>query len=297
MVDQLVNTDINKKRIAFVESCFGSAGLPLAVKGRVLVGEGILTKACRKKPKPRQFFLFDDIVVYGNILINKKKYNKQRVIPLEEVKLQSLEDDGQFRNGWLICTRGKSFAVYAATAKEKDDWMSHIQRCIDDLLSSSGKKPSDEHAAVWIPDSEAHSCMVCNKSHFTVLNRRHHCRQCGAVVCGSCSTNRFLIPSQSSKPIRVCDTCYGTLNINKSSKNSSINDHKNVYSSGEDESDEDEQNDSRRNDKESHESYWYDSSTRIVSGVATLPAITAHDLNLSPLSQISPLPRAASSKK
>ncbi|QQP32359.1 Pleckstrin -like proteiny domain-containing family F member 2, partial [Caligus rogercresseyi] len=143
----MMNTEINRRRIAFVESCFGSAGLPLTMKNRVLVGEGILTKACRKKPKPRQFFLFNDLVVYGNILINKKKYNKQRIIPLEEVKLQSLEDDGVFCNGWLICTRGKSFAVYAATPEEKEDWMSHIQRCIDELLSSSGKSPPDEHAA------------------------------------------------------------------------------------------------------------------------------------------------------
>jgi hypothetical protein len=36
-----------------------------------------------------------------------------------QVKLQPLDDDGQLRNGWLICTRGKSFAVYAATATEK----------------------------------------------------------------------------------------------------------------------------------------------------------------------------------
>ena len=43
------------------------------VPGRVLVGEGVLTKLCRKKPKPRQFFLFNDILVYGNIVINKKK--------------------------------------------------------------------------------------------------------------------------------------------------------------------------------------------------------------------------------
>ena len=41
--------------------------------GRVLVGEGVLTKLCRKKPKPRQFFLFNDTLVYGNIVINKKK--------------------------------------------------------------------------------------------------------------------------------------------------------------------------------------------------------------------------------
>ena len=91
--------------------------------GRVLVGEGILTKSCRKKLKPRQFFLFNDLLVYGSIIINKKKYNTQHIIPLEDVKLKSLEDDGQVKNGWLICTRGKSFAVYAATATEKQEWM------------------------------------------------------------------------------------------------------------------------------------------------------------------------------
>ena len=106
-----VNSEANARRIALVESCFGSAGQPLSVPGRVLVGEGVLTKACRKKLKARQFFLFNDLLVYGNIIINKKKYNKQHIIPLEEIKLQSLEDEGQFRNGWLICTRGNKFIL------------------------------------------------------------------------------------------------------------------------------------------------------------------------------------------
>lgn len=68
---------------------------PLAIPGRVLVGEGVLTKMCRKRPKARQFFLFNDILVYGNIVIGKKKYNKQHIIPLEEVQLQGLEDNGR----------------------------------------------------------------------------------------------------------------------------------------------------------------------------------------------------------
>ena len=64
----------------------------MSVPNRVLVGEGVLTKMCRKRPKPRQFFLFNDILVYGNIVINKKKYNKQHVIPLEQVRLELIDD-------------------------------------------------------------------------------------------------------------------------------------------------------------------------------------------------------------
>jgi hypothetical protein len=207
-----VNSEANARRIALVESCFGSAGQPLAVTGRVLVGEGVLTKSCRKKLKPRQFFLFNDLLVYGNIIINKKKYNKQHIIPLEEVKLQSLEDDGQFRNGWLICTRGKSFAVYAATATEKQEWMAHIDKCVKDLIDKSGKKAPSERAAVWVPDCEASVCMVCEKSQFSLVNRRHHCRKCGAVVCSGCSSQKVLLPHMSSaKALRVCTECYKEL--------------------------------------------------------------------------------------
>lgn len=95
MLPFVVNSEANTRRIATVESCFGSSGQPLEVPGRVLVGEGVLTKMCRKKPKTRQFFLFNDILVYGNIVISKKKYNKQHIIPLEEVKLESLDDDNR----------------------------------------------------------------------------------------------------------------------------------------------------------------------------------------------------------
>lgn len=59
--------------------------------------------------------MFNDLLVYGNIILSKKRYNKQHIIPLEEVKLENLENVGDSKNGWLIRTRTKSFAVYAAT--------------------------------------------------------------------------------------------------------------------------------------------------------------------------------------
>ena len=38
------------------------------------------------------------------------------------------------KNGWIIRTPTKSFAVYAATSTEKKEWMLHIERCVTDLL-------------------------------------------------------------------------------------------------------------------------------------------------------------------
>uniref|UniRef100_T1KHF8 FYVE-type domain-containing protein n=1 Tax=Tetranychus urticae TaxID=32264 RepID=T1KHF8_TETUR len=214
MVDLLVGSEVNNKRIAHIESCFGRSGTPLALKGRVLVGEGVLTKMCRKGPKPRQFFLFNDIIVYGKILVRKKMYIKQNIIPLEKVVLEDFSDDmnqGDLKHGWLIKTPTRSFAVYAGSETEKEEWIQHIQKCVKSLLKRTGSRPSGEHAAVWVPDTQAKVCMHCNSMQFTLLNRRHHCRNCGSVICASCSKSRFLIPSQSTKPVRVCDTCKNKL--------------------------------------------------------------------------------------
>ena len=40
------------------------------------------------------------------------------------------------------------------------------------MFKKGGKKAASDHAAVWVPDSEANSCMVCKKSNFNVINRR-----------------------------------------------------------------------------------------------------------------------------
>lgn len=52
---------------------------------------------------------------------------------------------------------------------------------------------------------------------------QHHCRKCGAVVCGTCSSRKYQLPSQSSKPLRVCDTCYDTLTKTFDIRNVSAN--------------------------------------------------------------------------
>ena len=40
------------------------------------------------------------------------------------------------------------------------------------FLVSGNKRPATEHAAVWVPDSEAHTCMHCLKVKFTPIQRR-----------------------------------------------------------------------------------------------------------------------------
>jgi len=255
MVDR-IGSEANAKRISAIDQCFGNTKQPLNIPNRVLVGEGILTKICRKKPKSRQFFLFSDILVYANIIIARKKYNKQHIIPLENVRLQHAANDGELRNGWQIISPMKSFTVYAATPMEKNDWMSHIAKCIRDLLAKKGLPCTEIDASpIWVPDQEAPICMHCKKTEFTVINRRHHCRKCGMVCCGSCTDKRFLLPNQSSKPLRVCHTCYNDLIIQSLIKSPAAG-RNNSDSSNDDEEDSD-FDDSSSGDQQQQKTTFY----------------------------------------
>lgn len=50
--------------------------------------------------------------------------------------------------------------------------------------------PSREN---WVLNDEVVECMCCQKTMFSMFNRRHHCRRCGRVVCYYCSNHRMLV--------------------------------------------------------------------------------------------------------
>lgn len=61
---------------------------------------------------------------------------------------------------------------------------------------------------IWIPDIEAPQCMSCG-ANFTVVKRRHHCRNCGKIFCARCSPNSVPLPKFGhNKPVRVCNKCF-----------------------------------------------------------------------------------------
>jgi hypothetical protein len=60
--------------------------------------------------------------------------------------------------------------------------------------------------ANWEPDAEATHCLCCEQPFGAVL-RKHHCRQCGRVVCGDCSAHTKAVPSYTGEQ-RVCDRCF-----------------------------------------------------------------------------------------
>ncbi|KAE9615312.1 putative 1-phosphatidylinositol-3-phosphate 5-kinase chromatin regulator PHD family [Lupinus albus] len=75
-------------------------------------------------------------------------------------------------------------------------------------------KPTNVSRDFWMPDRSCRVCYECD-SHFTVFNRRHHCRLCGRIFCATCTTNSIPAPfsgqgnsSDELEKIRACNYCY-----------------------------------------------------------------------------------------
>ncbi|ETN70199.1 FYVE zinc finger [Necator americanus] len=60
----------------------------------------------------------------------------------------------------------------------------------------------------WVPDEDCEQCTACSAP-FTVVRRRHHCRNCGRIFCNRCSRNSICIPELGyDRRVRVCNLCF-----------------------------------------------------------------------------------------
>jgi uncharacterized membrane protein YgcG len=61
----------------------------------------------------------------------------------------------------------------------------------------------------WVVDDDIQYCMECYNE-FNFLNRRHHCRACGNIICSNCSPYKATIPTlYEPNGSRVCVNCFG----------------------------------------------------------------------------------------
>ncbi|XP_061140159.1 early endosome antigen 1-like isoform X2 [Syngnathus typhle] len=98
-----------------------------------------------------------------------------------------------------------------------DEQVATLRRKVDDTTAAMQElgrenqslRQSQSLARKWAEDHEVRNCMTCHKG-FSVTVRKHHCRQCGKIFCAECSSRKALMPF-STKPVRVCETCFEEL--------------------------------------------------------------------------------------
>eukprot|EP00062_Callorhinchus_milii_P017662 gi/632970334/ref/XP_007901591.1/ PREDICTED: FYVE, RhoGEF and PH domain-containing protein 3 [Callorhinchus milii] len=74
-------------------------------------------------------------------------------------------------------------------------------------FSSQSLMDSGKRASKVKRDKEKQSCKSCSETFNSITKRRHHCKQCNAVICGKCSEFKPL--ADNSRHNRVCKECFG----------------------------------------------------------------------------------------
>ncbi|KAJ2721286.1 hypothetical protein GGI07_004066 [Coemansia sp. Benny D115] len=123
---------------------------------------------------------------------------KELLVALQDLRLD--EDDFVERPppSVLLLARGRS-SIAGTQASSASAAISGAVGSNHGALLGGASSSSTAH---WVPDSETAVCMVCRKTAFSMMVRRHHCRACGLVICYRCSAvdrNRH----------RVCVRCNG----------------------------------------------------------------------------------------
>uniref|UniRef100_A0A8C1YVY7 FYVE, RhoGEF and PH domain containing 3 n=1 Tax=Cyprinus carpio TaxID=7962 RepID=A0A8C1YVY7_CYPCA len=202
------------------------------------IKEGHIKKMSAKNgtAQDRYLYLFNNMVLY---CVPKLRLMGQKFSVRERIDIAGMEVQENVKQNvphtFTIIGKQRSLELQARTAEEKDDWIKVILATIEKHKQNSETfkafnisfSRDDEHTpdtpGPWISTStceadgaqherksskkrekEKETCRGCSEAfHFT--KRKHHCKICGAAVCGKCSK------VSESRNSRMCKPCFEVL--------------------------------------------------------------------------------------
>ncbi|EAY20877.1 FYVE zinc finger family protein [Trichomonas vaginalis G3] len=168
-----------------------------------------LTKFSRKTQDPRTIILLSDYLMIGE-RSGSNKFKNLRSYPKGEFQIVDVPDQNVFKNSVDILTTDKSFRGNMKSSSDKEKLMEAVRNLHSFYYPIYSTIDNDKFAPVWIPDDLVTNCQICN-SKFTFINRRHHCRVCGACICSECA-KKVSLPQFEGKQEKVCVNCIKKIN-------------------------------------------------------------------------------------
>ncbi|XP_046726817.1 faciogenital dysplasia isoform X2 [Silurus meridionalis] len=203
-----------------------------------LIKEGHIKKMSAKNgtAQDRYLYLFNNMLLYcvPKLRLMGQKFSVRERIDIAGMGVQDVAKQN-LAHTFTIVGKKRSLELQARNAEEKQEWIQVILATVDkqkqksetfNKAFSSSLSRDEEHT----PDSpnpwsnasvdsdgganerkgskkrekEKETCKGCNETfHFT--KRKHHCKNCGAAICGKCSK------VSETKNIRTCKQCFEVL--------------------------------------------------------------------------------------
>uniref|UniRef100_A0A8C5TKJ9 FYVE, RhoGEF and PH domain containing 3 n=1 Tax=Malurus cyaneus samueli TaxID=2593467 RepID=A0A8C5TKJ9_9PASS len=197
-----------------------------------LIKEGHIQKLSAKNgtAQDRYLFLFNSMVLYcvPKLRLIGQKFSVREKMDIAGLQVQEIAKQN-VAHTFSIMGKKRSLELQARTEEEKREWIHVIQATIEKHKQNSETfrafnssfSQEEEH----VPDSsvstssdssrksskskrdkEKQACKSCSESFNSITKRRHHCKQCGAVICAKCSEFKPL--ADNSRHNRVCKECF-----------------------------------------------------------------------------------------
>lgn len=122
--------------------------------------------------------------------LRKSHLSQQKANQTMRIKVNSFK---LYQNGLKISLKGESNPTSSS------------------LPHSSSTPPTNHHSrfeALWIPDNKATKCLMAGcDTRFSMLRRKHHCRQCGWLICQKC-VGQAPVRVKGWARVKVCPQCF-----------------------------------------------------------------------------------------
>lgn len=205
-----------RQQVRAIEHRFASA-VSLVKPHRKFMREGAMTKVDKTgKDKNYTFFLFNDMMCYASG--NSEQLKLHTTLPVDRAFfIQDVPHHDKYSDrAFELHSAVKSFIVHCAEYKEKKQWMEDINGVVRERVRlQPGKTQERELAApLMVPDDWSDECQLkdCDTK-FSFMNRRHHCRNCGKLICGKCGKYKLASRAHKDRVIKpVCIVCYQNYN-------------------------------------------------------------------------------------
>uniref|UniRef100_A0A8C0BWE0 FYVE, RhoGEF and PH domain containing 3 n=1 Tax=Buteo japonicus TaxID=224669 RepID=A0A8C0BWE0_9AVES len=154
-----------------------------------LIKEGHIQKLSAKNgtAQDRYLFLFNSMVLYcvPKLRLIGQKFSVREKMDIAGLQVQEIAKQNVAH-------------TFSITGKKRSlELQARYGACsvFRGLKSSKSKR-----------DKEKQACKSCSESFNSITKRRHHCKQCGAVICAKCSEFKPL--ADNSRHNRVCKECF-----------------------------------------------------------------------------------------
>ncbi|XP_063282978.1 FYVE, RhoGEF and PH domain-containing protein 3 [Pelobates fuscus] len=206
-----------------------------------LIKEGNIQKLSAKNgaTQDRYLYLFNSMLLYcvPKLRLMGQKFSVREKIDIAGLQVQEIIKQNTSHT-FLIVGKKRSLELQARTEEEKKEWIQVIQATIEKHKQNSETfrafnssfSREDEHcpdspvagsyesiqgsdgcSSPGGPDSlrkstKIKNCKGCGESFNSITKRRHHCKQCSAVICAKCS--EFKLIPENGRHNRVCKECF-----------------------------------------------------------------------------------------